>query len=455
MQEKVNKGFGLLFEMGCGKTMTSIAIMGMLYKEGLIERALVVAPNSVVSVWPKELKEYADFDCEIRVLQESKEKRIKAINELGKCAGDSLKIAVINYESVWRDGIIDAIRGYDPDLVIADESQRIKSRNSKQSIAMHGLGDLARYKMILSGTPIQSNVTDIWSQYRFLDKSVFGELYFPFQNHYCIMHSVFKSKVVKVINEDELVRKEHSIAFRVTKDEALDLPEQTFITREVIMAPKERKMYDTLIRESVAEIESGGTVTAAAILTKLLRLQQFTGGFTTKDGTKETVKVSGAKLDALKEILEDYVLGTGKKLVIFAKFIPEVTAIIEMAEKMLSKEGKKVVDIQGSTKEILRGDLIEQFQTDPDTMVIVGQIDTLSTGVTLTAADTCVYYSKDYNFGIYEQSLSRIHRFGQRNTCTYIDIVCTDSVDEKITAALKKKEELAANIVDNWREVFG
>ena len=142
----------------------------------------------------------------------------------------------------------------------------------------------------------------------------------------------------------------------------------------------------------------------------------------------------------------------GKKLVVFARFIPEVNAIIEMAEKTL--KDKKVVSIQGSIPKEQRGDIVEQFQKDPDTVLFIGQIDTAGVGITLTAADTCVYYSKTYNYATYEQSLSRIHRIGQRNVCTYIDLVCADSVDEKITRALRKKEDLATKIVDNWKEIF-
>lgn len=455
MQAK-NKGFGLLFEMGCGKTLTAIAIMGALYQEKKIDRVLIVAPTSVVAVWPHELADFADYPFTVETLLGDKSKRLKSLNDLTRYPYPKLKVAVINYESVWRDGIQDAIKTYDPDLIICDESQRIKTHNSKQSQAMHQLGDRARYKLILSGTPVQNNVTDIWSQYRFLDKTVFGEIYYAFQNHYCVMHSVFKSKVMRTINEDELVQKEHSIAFRVTKEEALDLPEQTFETRYIEMTPKERKTYDALKRESVADIEGGGTITATTVLTKLLRLQQFTGGFLVKDGATEPEQVSTAKLDALKDIIEDYVIDGGKKLVVFARFIPEVNAIIDMAEKTLKpdKTGKKVVSIQGSVKKEERGNIIEQFQKDPDTVLIVGQIDTLGVGVTLTAADTCVYYSKTYNYATYEQSLSRIHRISQRNVCTYIDLVCADSVDEKITMALKKKEDLATKIVDNWKEIF-
>ena len=455
MQAK-NKGFGLLFEMGCGKTLTAIAIMGALYQEGKVDRVLIVAPTSAVAVWPHELADFADYPFTVETLLGDKRKRLKSLNDLTRYPYPKLKVAVINYESVWRDGIQDAIKTYDPDLIICDESQRIKTHNSKQSQAMHQLGDRARYKLILSGTPVQNNVTDIWSQYRFLDKTVFGEIYYAFQNHYCVMHSVFKSKVMRTINEDELVQKEHSIAFRVTKEEALDLPEQTFETRYIEMTPKERKTYDALKRESVADIEGGGTITATTVLTKLLRLQQFTGGFLVKDGATELEQVSTAKLDALKDIIEDYVIDGGKKLVVFARFIPEVNAIIDMAEKTLKpdKTGKKVVSIQGSVKKEERGNIIEQFQKDPDTVLIVGQIDTLGVGVTLTAADTCVYYSKTYNYATYEQSLSRIHRISQRNVCTYIDLVCADSVDEKITKALKKKEDLATKIVDNWKEIF-
>ena len=451
-----NKGFGLLFEMGCGKTLTAIAIMGALYREGKIDRVLIVAPTSVVAVWPHELADFAEYPFTVETLLGDKNKRLRSINDLTKYPYPKLKVAVINYESVWREDIKKAIKTYDPDLIICDESQRIKTHNSKQSQAMHELGDQARYKMILSGTPVQNNVTDIWSQYRFLDKTVFGELYYAFQNHFCVMHSVFKSKVMRTINEDELVQKEHSIAFRVTKEEALDLPEQTFETRYIEMTPKERRTYDALKRESVADIEGGGTITATTVLTKLLRLQQFTGGFLVKDGASEPEQVSTAKLDALKDIIEDYVIDGGKKLVVFARFIPEVNAIIDMAEKTLKpdKTGKKVVSIQGSVKKEERGNIIEQFQKDPDTVLIVGQIDTLGVGVTLTAADTCVYYSKTYNYATYEQSLSRIHRISQRNVCTYIDLVCADSVDEKISTALKKKEDLATKIVDNWKEIF-
>lgn len=182
-----NKGFGLLFEMGCGKTLTAIAIAGAAYQEGRIDKVLIVAPTSVVAVWPKEFQEYADFKYTCKTLLGEKRQRLKQIDDLLKFPFKAMKVAVINYESTWRDGIIEKLLEYDADLIIADESQRIKTPNAEQSKAMHKLGDKARYKLILSGTPVQTAAIDIWSQYRFLDKSIFGENFFQFRNRYAIM----------------------------------------------------------------------------------------------------------------------------------------------------------------------------------------------------------------------------------------------------------------------------
>lgn len=151
-----NKGFGLLFEMGCGKTLTAIAITGAAYQMGAVRRVLIIAPTSVCAVWPKEFSDYAAFPYTVKTLLGTSNKRIKELADLIKFPYPHLKVAVINYESTWRDGIFEALADYDADLIICDESQRIKTYDSKQSKAMHKLGDNARYKMILSGTPVQN-----------------------------------------------------------------------------------------------------------------------------------------------------------------------------------------------------------------------------------------------------------------------------------------------------------
>lgn len=426
--------------------------MGAAYQMGEVTKVLIVSPTSVCSVWEKELEETATFPYTCKVMLGDKKSRLKVLSDLKKNC-QKLKVAVINYESVWRDGIFESLQDYNADMIICDESQRIKTHNSKQSKAMHKLGDMAMYKLILSGTPVQNNAMDIWSQYRFLDRTIFGDSYYAFRGRYAVMGGFECKQITGYKNLDELVKKEHSIAFRVTKEEAVDLPEQTFETRYIELSKKERKLYDMLRKNSYAELANGGQITAATVLTKLLRLQQLTGGFLVKDDATKPEQISTAKLDALKDIILDYVVDDGKKLVIFARFLAEVKAIIKLAEKVLPAD-KKAVSIYGDIKKEERGSIVAKFQTDKDTVLFIGQIDTAGTGITLTAADTCVYYSKNFNYATYEQSLSRIHRLGQRNKCTYIDLVVSDSVDETITKALREKENLAKTVVDNWQQYF-
>ena len=417
--------------------------MGALWEKKVVERVLVIAPTSVVAVWPKELDEYAAFPVTCRTLLGDKRQRLKALGDLERYRFKKCRVAVINYESTWREGIFDALEQYDADMIICDESQRIKTHNAQQSEAMHALGDKARYKLILSGTPVQNQFVDIWSQYRFLDRTVFGDKYYAFVGRYAIKGGYGNKQILGIRHElqDKLIQKEHSIAFRVTKAEAIDLPEQTFETRSIEMTAKERGLYDQVRRSSYAEL--------------LERMRQITGGFLVRDGgdPDKPEQVSTSKLDALKDIIEDYVIDGGKKLVVFASFIPEVKAIIDLAKKVLPRS-KKAVAIYGAIKKEDRGGIVKQFQEDPNTVLFIGQIDTAGTGITLTAADTCVYYSKTYNYATYEQSLSRIHRIGQRNTCTYIDLVVEKTVDEMITKALRKKEDMAKTIVDNWKDYF-
>lgn len=443
-------GFGELFEMGCGKTLTTIAVAGALYNLGKIDRVLVVAPTSVCSVWPHDLNQFATFPWEARVLLGDKKKRLKALNELENWPFKALRIAVINYESTHRDGIFEALAAYKPDLIVCDESQRIKNPSAAQSKALHKLGDAAPFRMILSGTPVQNNAVDLYSQYRFLDPAVYGANFYAFKNRYCIMGGYGQHQIVGYRNMDELVEKEHSVAYRVTKEECLDLPQQTFINRYVQFTDAEQAIYEQLRKSSFLELETGENVTATTILTMYLRLMQLTGGFLTADESTRPKQVNTAKLDALADIVDDYVVDAGKKLVIFARFRAEIAAI----ENLLRLRKIQYGSIYGDVPMEERGKIVEDFQANPDTKVFVAQIQTAGLGITLHAASTAVFYSYDYNYANYAQALARIHRIGQRLPVTYIHLVVDGSIDEKILAALENKEDMAKTVVDSWREVL-
>lgn len=435
--------------------------MGVLWKYGKVSRVLVVAPSSVCGVWPKEMEEMAEFPFEVAVMAGDKKKRIAALDSLRTAPKGALQMAVINYESTWREGIFDALLAWKPDLIIADESQRIKTHDASQGKAMHRLGDAAPYKLILSGTPVQNNAVDLFSQYRFLDSSVFGTSFYAFRNKYAIMGGFDKHQIVGYREMDDLVQKEHSIAYRVTKEEALDLPEQTFENRYIQFSDADRKVYDQLKRDSYAELESGGEITAPTVLTKLLRLQQLTGGFLRLDDTERPKQVNKAKLDALMEIVGDCV-DAGQKLVVFARFTSEIDLISDALKR--AKVSFGMIDGRTPTEHKTdrvtgaeipsRSEVVEDFQTNPKTTVFLAQIQTAGLGITLHAASVAVFYSLDFNYANYVQALARIHRIGQHRPCTYIHLLVEKSVDEKVLKAIGAKDDLAKTIVDNWHEYF-
>lgn len=452
LSSKPSAGFGLLFEMGCGKTLTAIAIMGALYCQHKITRVLVVAPSSVCSVWPHDLAAFAAFPYEVRVLLGEKKQRLEALHSLTDYpnTANRLLVAVINYEATHREGIFEALEGYAADLIICDESQRIKNPRAAQSRAVQMLGDRAACRLILSGTPVQNSVIDLYSQYRFLDPGVFGANFYAFRNRYCQMGGYGGHEVVGFQQMDELVRKEHSIALRVTKAECLDLPGQTFVRRYVQLEPAAQRLYAQIARASCAELENGEHVTASIVLTKLLRLMQLTGGFVQADGGDRPRPAGSAKLDALADILEDYVQEAGQKLVVFARFRPEIAAICQLLEQRGIRYGR----IDGEVPMDQRGAIVETFQQDPGVKVFVAQIQTAGLGITLHAASAAVFYSLDFNYANYAQALARIHRIGQAQPVTYIHLLAEHTVDDQVLDALERKEDLARTIVDGWKNYF-
>lgn len=441
-------GFAVFAEVGCGKTLTAIAIAGVLYQKKLIEHLLVVCPASVTVSWQNDFAKFAGFNAVVEPMQGDKKKRLDELNKL-QAKENCLQVAVINYESTFREGIFEALQKFNADMIICDESQRIKTHNALQSKAMHKLGDNAKYKLILSGTPVQNNALDVYSQYRFLDPSIFGKSFYNFKARYAIMGGFGGHQIIGFKDLDDLIKKAHSIAFRVTKEECLDLPEQIFINREIDFEDKARKAYDALKRDCVAQIGNDSTVTANTVLTQILRLQQFTGGFV-NDDEGNSKQVSTAKLDALKDILQDY-LTTGKKAVIFARFTAELKAIKKLLEKDLKVQ---YVFIDGSVPLSHRGSIVNTFQTDDDCKVFLAQSSTAGLGITLTAASLTVFYSFSYNYTEFIQCVGRTHRIGQKEKCTYINLIIKNTIDAKILKALEHKDNTAKYIVDNWRNYF-
>jgi len=437
----ISKGVAILAEMGTGKTLITIALAGALFNNGKIKKMLIVAPLSIVPVWKEEFDKFADFDYHLEILEGNSKKKEDTLHNL---FGTKLQVAVVNYESCWR--LEEELAKWQPDLIVCDESSKIKNPQAKQSKALHRLGKKSKHNIILTGTPVTNNPLDFFSQYKFLDESIFGSSYYSFRARYAILGGYGNYQVIGYKNLPELVEKAHSIAYRITKKEALDLPEQIDTIRYVNLEPIAMQYYRQIEKDSYAELEQGEVITRN-VLTKLLRLSQVAGGFIKFENDDQTHEVSTAKLDALEEIIDEC-LDADKKLVVFVRFIAEIDAI----ERLLKKRKIGYSLIKGEVVD--RAEQVSKFQNNKDIKIFVGQIQTTGMGLTLTAADTAVFFSLDYNFSNYEQAKARIHRIGQKNNCTYIHLIAQKTIDEKVLDALKKKKSIADLVVDNWRSLF-
>ena len=431
-------GCACLMEMGTGKSLTALAVAGVLAGFGRIDRVLIVCPLSIMGVWEDELERYADYPYSITVLKGTMHKKRELLSSL---PASPLSIVVVNYESMWR--LEAELFRFHAGLIIADEGHRLKDGTSRQSKAMHRLGDRATFRLLLTGTAITNKELDIYSEYRFRDPEIFGRSFYAFRSRYFSMggYGGYVPQFRKEMS-DEFLQKLHSIAFRVRKEECLDLPPITEEVRTIDLEPAARDLYDQIEEESYADLKKS-EVTAINVLTRILRLSQITGGFLTDDDRKNHA-VSSAKLDALSDILET-MQSENRKLVIIARFIPELDAI----EALLKKKGIEYSVVRGGVTN--RDEQVRRFQQEESCRVFVGQIQAAGMGITLTAASTMVFYSLSYNMADFDQAKARIHRVSQTENVHYIYLCCRSTIDRKVLRALRNKIDLARALVDDYR----
>ena len=238
-----SKGCAFLMDMGTGKTITTIALAGTLHHKHKITQMLVVCPKSIVDVWEQEFEKFADFPYQLAVLDGTSAKKADTIRYM---IGNGLQIIVVNYESCWR--LEAELTRWHPDMIVSDESSKIKNPQAKCSKALHRLGKISSYNLILTGTPITNSPLDFFSQYKFLDESIFGGSFYGFRAYYAILGGFQNHQIVGYKHLAELVEKAHSIAYRIRIDEAVDLPEFVEEVRPVKLEQNAQKVYDGIKR---------------------------------------------------------------------------------------------------------------------------------------------------------------------------------------------------------------
>ena len=442
------KSFALLMEQGTGKTKVIIDNASYLYGKGEITALVVIAPNGVHRNWLKEIDIHMPDWCPRDSFYYSSGMTKKRIEEYESVFSteNKLKIFTFNVEAFTSPKAIyymQKILVSNKVMLVVDESSRIKRPGAKRTKIITKFGKQVDYKRIMTGTPVTKGPEDVYSQFKFLDPQILGyDSFYSFRARYCIMGGFENRQIVSYQNIEELTRNIEGHSFRVLKKDCLDLPEKIYQRYYVEMTPKQKKLYDTMKKSFVAELE-GEMIEAPEAITRLLRLQQILCGWFPSEQGGQQIDDKNPRIEALKEILSDI----DSKVIIWARFKADLRAI----EKAL---GDLAVSYHGDVSSDSRELAVTRFQNDPKVKYFIGQPQSGGIGLTLTAADYAIYYSNSFDLEQRMQSEDRCHRIGTKNNVTYIDIETRKSVDSKIIKALREKKNLADVITKDPISLF-
>ena len=443
--------YAYFMEMGTGKTKVLIDNLAMLYDKGKVNGALIIAPKGVVGTWynnelPTHLPNHINNETVLWKAAITKKQQEK-LDTLFQ-PGEDLHILIMNVEAFSTTKGVNFANKFlssHRSLMAIDESTTIKTPTAKRTKNILKLAEAAIYRRIMTGSPVTKNPLDLFTQCDFLSPWLLDfTSYYAFRNRYAEMKTLhMHGRQVQVVNGfknlGELSDKLKGFSYRVLKEDCLDLPDKIFIKREIQLTPDQRKLYDQMKKEAIA-ILKGKQSTTVNTLTQLMRLQQITcGHFTADDGA--TQPIPNNRITELMDVLEE----TEGKAIIWAHYQYDITAIINAVVKKYGPES--IVDYYGLTPQEDRQPNIKRFQDDPKCRFIVGTPSTGGYGITLTAANTVIYYSNGYDLEKRLQSEDRAHRMGQKKPVTYVDINAEDTVDEKIVKALRKKINIASQVL--------
>ena len=393
--------YAYFMEMGTGKTKVLIDNLAMLYDKGKVNGALIIAPKGVVGTWynnelPTHLPDHIE---NVTVLWQAKitKKQQDSLDTLFE-QGEGLHIIIMNVEAFSTEkgkAFADKFMSCHNTLMAIDESTTIKTPSAKRTKNILNLSREAKYRRIMTGSPVTKNPLDLYSQCEFLSPWLLNfQSFYSFRNRYAQMKTLnLHGRQIQIVNGfknlGELSDKLKEFSYRVLKEDCLDLPDKIFIKREITLTPEQRKLYEQMKKEAIAVL-NGKQVTTVNALTQLMRLHQITcGHFTADDGSLQVLKNN--RVTELMDILEE----TEGKAIIWAHYQHDIKNIIKEVEKVHGPGS--IVDYYGLTPKDIRQPNIKRFQEDPKCRFFVGTPATGGYGITLTAANTVIYYSNGYD----------------------------------------------------------
>ena len=446
------KVFAYFMEMGTGKSKVLIDNIAMLYDAGKINAALIIAPKGVYKNWydselPTHLADHIEHTTVLWKATISK-KQDTLLKSLFK-QGEDLRILIMNVEAFSTDKGVEFAHKFlyaNSCLMAIDESTTIKNPDAKRTKNIVTLGDQAKYKRILTGSPVTKSPLDLFKQCEFLDPTLLNySSYYAFRTRYAKLKTAnFGGRSFQLVvgykNLDELSEKIKPFSSRVLKEECLDLPAYTHMKRIIQLSTEQQKLYNQMKKEAMAFL-NGKQMTTATALVQLMRLQQITcGHFKADDGTVKQIKNN--RISELMNVLDE----VEGKAIIWCHWRHDIDNVLKEVKKEYGP--RSVVTYYGDTSTDDRQKAIKEIQ-DPNSEVrfLIGTPQTGGYGITLTEANTMIYFSNGYDLEKRTQSEARINRIGQKRKMTYIDIIAEDTVDERIVKALRKKIDIASQIM--------
>jgi len=444
--------FAYFMEMGTGKSKVLLDNIAMLFDKGKINSVLIVAPKGVYKNWydseiPEHLVEHIDRNVVLWKALITKEQKLKC-DSLFDNDFTKLQIFIMNVEALSTRKGLDFAHQFlnvKKALFAVDESTTIKNPGAKRTKNIIQLSKLGKYRRILTGSPVTKSPLDLYTQCLFLDPYLLDfSSYYAFRNRYAEMRTAnFSGRSVQVVtgykNLAELAETLKSFSYRILKDECLDLPPKTYMKRIIQLTPEQKRVYQEMKATALATL-NGKMVTTMNVITQLMRLQQITcGHFKADDGSMQEIKNN--RIDELMDVLEEL----EGKAIIWAHWRHDIATIVREIEK---EYPGSVMTYYGDTTPEDRQKAIKEIQ-NPESKVrfLVGTPQTAGYGITLTGASTMIYYSNGYDLEKRQQSEARIDRIGQKKPMTYIDILAEDTIDEKIVKSLRKKVNIATQIM--------
>lgn len=431
----------LAMTMGSGKSRVAIDLL--LRRQ--CRRVLILAPASIVDyVWPQQLALHAPPQVKAIPLSPAAggvKKKLKAAQQaaLDYPAKDGWsQVFIVNYESAWREPLQEWLRLRSWDLLILDESHRIKAPGGKAARFVHQLSRSVPNRLALTGTPMTHSPLDLWSQVRALDPDIFEPTYQDFRDRYALWVPRGPDgrglQIVGYKNTAQLHARFNRIAFQFNDQSALNLPDHQDIIRPLGLSPAGAKAYRELAAESQLIINQQETVTAQNAMVLVLRLQQLTSGFAvTPEQTLH--RIDHSKQQALGDLLAD--ADPAEPIIVFARFRADFPAIAAAAQAA----ARPCYELSGRKRQLA------QWQADPEGAVLAVQLQAGSLGVDLTRARTAVYYSLDFNLGNFEQSKARLRRPGQTQPTRYYYLTAEGTIDQAVLQALQRKKNLIQEVM--------